>query len=248
MSPQIQRLRMRLLRVDFSLITADTLFRAPVARQDDQYRTEEEIDLYVQHVSASLSASNTQFERVREKQEDEVCQTLRQYCNEGWPDSTRVPDALKPYWQTKDDLSVVHGLLLKAERIVIPTAISLEMFDRVQEGHQGVTKCRERAKRVLWWPGLLNEELTKKELMILSVVPDSSSRSVTCHPSPRLKCPQICVYQTWYTGSGRLRDLIFRLWHLKIQYYSTYFLLLLSFVTSLETILFNMFSFVIIIC
>ena len=177
-----------------------------------------------------------------------VRQTLRQYCNEGWPDSTRVPDALKPYWQTKDDLSVVHGLLLKAERIVIPTAISLETLDRVQEGHQGVTKCRERAKRVLWWPGLLNEELTKKELMIPSVVPDSSSRSVTCHPSPRLKCPQICVYQTWYTGSGRLRDLIFRLWHLKIQYYSTYFLLLLSFVTSLETILFNMFSFVIIIC
>ena len=201
MSPQIQRLRMRLLRFDFSLITADTLFRAPVARQDDQYRTEEEIDLYVQHVSASLSASNTQFERIREKQEDEVCQTLRQYCNEGWPDSTRVPDALKPYWQTKDDLSVVHGLLLKAERIVIPTAISLEMLDRVQEGHQGVTKCRARAKRALWWPGLsrqieglvkqcrklLNEELTKKELMIPSVVPDSSSRSVTCHPSPRLK-------------------------------------------------------------
>lgn len=57
MSPQIQRLRMRLLRFDFSLITTDTLFRAPVARQD--YRTEEEIDLYVQHVSASLSASNT---------------------------------------------------------------------------------------------------------------------------------------------------------------------------------------------
>ena len=201
MSPQIQRLRMRLLRFDFSLITADTLFRAPVARQDDQYRTEEEIDLYVQHVSASLSASNTQFERVIEKQEDEVCQTLRQYCNEGWPDSTRVPDALKPYWQTKDDLSVVHGLLLKAERIVIPTAISLEMLDRVKEGHQGVTKCRARAKRALWWPGLsrqieglvkqcrklLNEELTKKELMIPSVVPDSSSRSVTCHPSPRLK-------------------------------------------------------------
>ena len=155
----------------------------------------------VQHVSASLSASNTQFERIREKQEDEVCQTLRQYYNEGWPDSIRVPDSLKPYWQTKDDLSIVHGLLLKAERIVIPTAISLEMLDRVQEGHQGVTKCRARAKRALWWPGLsrqieglvkqcrklLNEELTKKELMIPSVVPDSSSRSVTCHPSPRLK-------------------------------------------------------------
>ena len=199
MSPQIQRLRMRLLRFDFSLITADTLFRAPVAWQDDQYCTEEEIDCPT-CIGLPFGLQHTVWANQR-KQEDEVCQTLRQYCNEGWPDSTRVPDALKPYWQTKDDLSVVHGLLLKAERIVIPTTISLEMLDRVQEGHQGVTKCRARAKRALWWPGLsrqieglvkqcrklLNEELTKKELMIPSVVPDSSSRSVTCHPSPRLK-------------------------------------------------------------
>ena len=199
MSPQIQRLRMRLLRFDFSLITADTLFRAPVAWQDDQYCTEEEIDCPT-CIGLPFGLQHTVWANQR-KQEDEVCQTLRQYCNEGWPDSTRVPDALKPYWQTKDDLSVVHGLLLKAERIVIPTTISLEMLDRVQEGHQGVTKCRERAKRALWWPGLsrqieglvkqcrklLNEEFTKKELMIPSVVPDSSSRSVTCHPSPRLK-------------------------------------------------------------
>lgn len=98
MSPQIQRLRMRLLRFDFSLITADTLFRAPVARQDDQYRTEEEIDLYVQHVSASLSASNTQFERIREKQEDEVCQTLRQYCNQQL-------DQIVPEYQTHLNLT-----------------------------------------------------------------------------------------------------------------------------------------------
>ena len=163
MSPRIQRLRMRLLRFTFtvshvpgkSLIIADTLSRAPVAQQDDQNCTEEEMDLYVQYVLASIPASNTQFERIREKQEeDEVCRTLKQYYSEGWPDRTRVPDALKPYWQTKDELSIVHGLLLKGERIVIPTSIRLEMLDRIHEGHQGVTKCRERAKRALWWPSL----------------------------------------------------------------------------------------------
>ena len=79
---------------------------------------------------------------------------MNEYCSEGCPDRTRVPDALKRYWQIQDELSVVHGLLLKAERIVIPTSLRLEMLDRINEGHQGVTKCAERAKRALWWPGL----------------------------------------------------------------------------------------------
>ena len=96
---------MRLLRFDFtvshvpgkSLITADAQSRAPIEQQDGQSSTEEEIDLYVQHVFASLPASNTQLERIKEKQEvDEVCQKLKQYCSEGWPDRTRVPDVLKP--------------------------------------------------------------------------------------------------------------------------------------------------------
>ena len=136
---------------------------------------------------ASLPASNTQLERIREKQEeDEVCQTLKQYCSEGWPDRTRVPDALKPYWQTKDELLVVHGLLLKAERIVISTSIRLEMLDHIHNGHQGVTKCRERAKWALWWPDLSHQiedlvkqcrkcterRINKKEPMIPSVVPN----------------------------------------------------------------------------
>lgn len=67
MSPRIQRLRMRLLRFDFtvshipgkSLITANVLSGAP----------EEEIDLCVQHVFASFSASNTQLERIEEQQQ-----------------------------------------------------------------------------------------------------------------------------------------------------------------------------------
>lgn len=78
MSPQIQRLRMRLLRFNFtvshvhgkSLITTDALSRAPVEQKDGESSAEEEIDLYVQHVLASLPASNTQLEQIKEKQED----------------------------------------------------------------------------------------------------------------------------------------------------------------------------------
>ena len=76
MSPQIQRLRMRLLRFDFtvshvsgkSLITEDIPSRGPSTDQDEQQGQylEEKIDLYIQTVFTSLAVSNTQLERIRE--------------------------------------------------------------------------------------------------------------------------------------------------------------------------------------
>ena len=75
MSPRIQRLPVSLLRFHFTvshvprklLITADALSRAPVEQHDGQSSTEEQIYLYVQHVLASLPASNTQAQANKRK-------------------------------------------------------------------------------------------------------------------------------------------------------------------------------------
>ena len=64
---------------------------------------------------------------------------------------------MKLSWSSNGELSVVQKFLLKASRIVIPSSMRLEILDKIPEGHQGITKRRERAKSSIWWPGISRE-------------------------------------------------------------------------------------------
>ena len=48
-------------------------------------------------------------------------------------------------------------------RIVIPATMHMEILEKLHEGHQGITKTRERARQSVWWPGLSSqiEEMVK---------------------------------------------------------------------------------------
>ena len=56
---------------------------------------------------------------------------------------------LKAYWPERDEMTVQQGLLMKSNRLVIPVHVSrrLDVLDKLHEGHQGITKCREREPR-----------------------------------------------------------------------------------------------------
>ena len=79
---------------------------------------------------------------------------IKQYCFEGWPEKHMLSTAIKPYWSDRGQLTIVQNTLLKSSRVVIPSSMCLEVLDKIHEGHQGITKCRERAKQAVWWPGL----------------------------------------------------------------------------------------------
>ena len=60
----------------------------------------------------------------------------------------------KKFYPVTTELSVEKGLLLRGNRLVIPTSLRPEVLSQLHVGHQGIMKCRERAKQAVWWLGL----------------------------------------------------------------------------------------------
>ena len=53
---------------------------------------------------------------------------------------------------------------MKGNRLVVPLTMRIDVLEKLHDAHQGITKCRERAKASVWWPGLSHqlEEVVKQ--------------------------------------------------------------------------------------
>ena len=60
---------------------------------------------------------------------DEDLRTLGEVILKGWPDDRKqVPQQLRPYFHFKDEVTIQDGLIMKRERIVIPTSFNKDLF------------------------------------------------------------------------------------------------------------------------
>ena len=170
---RVQRFRLRMMRYHFSishvpgklLAIADALSRAPTVEPANSAQLPaEEVDAYVRMVVQTLPVTEQKLAEIRSHQEkDSVCQKLAQYCQAGWPEKKELIDGARPFYCVSSELSVQEGVLMRGNRIVIPTSLQNEMLDRIHTGHQGIVKCRERARQSVWWPGFSTQlgELVK---------------------------------------------------------------------------------------
>ena len=137
------------------LITADALSRAPILNPSQDDEQCKEVKAYVNLVCRNLPASDERIKEIKQLQEkDQVCQQLTVYCQDGWPGKAHIPDSVKPYLPVSGEIAVLDGLLMRGSRIIIPSPLRPDILEKLHTGHQGISKCREKVRSLVWWPGL----------------------------------------------------------------------------------------------
>ena len=116
----------------------------------------------------------------KETLEDESMRTLYSLVNSSFPDDKHdLPPNLIPYWNVRNNLYVLDGVVLMRDqvvippglrdnvskavtsglgaRIIIPPNLRQEVVKTLHSAHQGVGGMNERAKAAVYWPGITKD-------------------------------------------------------------------------------------------
>ncbi len=132
------------------MIFADPLSRAYLPG------TEEDIkQLEVNMLSTLPISSRLCDELISATSDDSTLTVVKDLILEGWPENkSQVPPQAAFYWQFREELSYVDGLLFKASRVIIPSSMRKEMLSKLHKTHQGMVKSKQRARDTMFWPAM----------------------------------------------------------------------------------------------
>lgn len=158
---RLQRMLLRLSTYDIqvkyvgskSVLLADTLSRLV---EPGKAREIPGLDINIAQV---LKVEPTRLESLQEETKaDSTLAALTDLIITGWPDSMQdLPDHLHPYWCFRDELTILDGLVMKGNRVVVPASTRTETLNRLHDAHQGLTSTLQRARRTVYWPKLQDD-------------------------------------------------------------------------------------------
>ncbi|XP_049527323.1 uncharacterized protein K02A2.6-like [Dermacentor silvarum] len=130
------------------LLLADMLSRAalPTGGSDQV----EDVDVHTTQVVSSIISKATMVRLQKNTLEDPLLSRTMKEMEDGMA----IDGVLKPY---AEELSVVSGVILKGCKVVVPKSMRPEILERIHEGHLGMNKCKARARRLVFWPGMSSD-------------------------------------------------------------------------------------------
>ena len=105
----------------------------------------------------ALTQTSVTWQRVKKETSSDMDmhQLLEMIEQDCIPESRQgLPVKLRDYYQFRNDLMALDGVILYKERVVIPPRLRHEVTSTLHAAHQGVQAMISRAKSSVFWPGI----------------------------------------------------------------------------------------------
>ncbi|UYV83446.1 K02A2.6-like [Cordylochernes scorpioides] len=147
LAPRLQRYHMRMLQFSFCIfhtpgkyiITADALSTQPLpGHLPEDEELQEEVEHFVRSIVLHQSTTDDRLAKIALNQKLE-------------------PTLQNVAFYSKNDRGRKRLTNERELRVIIPSNMRKDVLNRIHAGHQGITKCRARAKDHVWWQGVGQE-------------------------------------------------------------------------------------------
>ena len=160
---RLQKMFMRLESYDFDIRykkgsemnLADTLSRhvdgdeVHVVRSD--FEQEIEVMTKIEDINEMVASEDKLVRRKDETSKDEVLQAVKAAIQCGWPErKSNLPAAATPYFPFRNELVVQDGLVLRGDRVVIPSTLRKETIQDLHAAHQEIESTLKRARGTIY--------------------------------------------------------------------------------------------------
>ena len=173
-NPRLQRLKTKIMAYNFTTEwvkgalnhAPDALSRNPVSDPqpqdmlvecDDSSSPETTIAEIRAIISEQQESVRLQDLRKHGEQDPEY-QQLMHYIRNGFPEHrNQMPDECKRYWSVRNQLALDDDLIVYGCRLLIPAKMRHGVLTQLHESHQGSVRTKQRARLIVYWPGLDND-------------------------------------------------------------------------------------------
>ena len=168
---RLRNLKEKTLRYRFKMVhipgvkhkVADGLSRHPV-NPPETIELQDDVD-----VEASISAminstfnispfTSVTWDLVRTATaSDEIMNTLLAHIENGFPEKSEMLQGLHTYYQFRDSLNSVDGVILYNDRVLVPPSLRPNVLSTLHAAHQGTSGMITRAESSVFWPGITSD-------------------------------------------------------------------------------------------
>ena len=210
---RLQRMLLKCFKYDYTvsyvpgkyMFVADTLSKAFLK---DAVKDDPEMSVVVHSVSKHLAITpERKEEMVIATKSDRVLQQVYHYYKDGWPlNSKDVVNECRPYWKLRHDISESDGLLFVGHKLLVPTSMRRKMLECIHESHQGIVKCKSRARSVLYWPGMSQqiEDLVARCEICEKYQPANAKQPMLPHDLPSRPFQKVALDFLEFNGKNYL--------------------------------------------